>query len=69
MTYRANQSTSLEHSDLRKSPESQLSQYGSKSLGYSDRDIYNRQTANFDIISFKPKEYNETIKQYPKVTL
>ena len=38
-------------------------------MGYSEKDVYNKQNANFNIISLKPKEYNETIKQYPKYTL
>lgn len=49
--------------------QSYLSNYGTKSLGYNERDIYNKQNKNFNIISLKPKQYNETIKQYPKFSL
>ena len=46
-----------------------MSNYGTKSLSVTEKDVYNKQNANFNIISLKPKEYQETIKQYPKYTL
>ena len=38
--------------------QSNLSNYGNKSLGYTEKDIYNRQNKNFNIISLKPNQYN-----------
>ena len=40
--------------------QSNLSNYGNKSLGYgyTEKDIYNKQNKNFNIISLKPNQYN-----------
>jgi hypothetical protein len=38
-------------------------------LGFSDRDIYNKQNPQYNIINFKPKSFRDEIKQYPKITL
>lgn len=48
---------------------SHLSNYGTSSLAFNERDIYNKQNSKFNIISLKPKEVNDQIKVYPKLTL
>ena len=49
--------------------QSSLSTYGSKSLGYTDKDIYSKQNSGFNIISLKAKDYTDEIRQYPKLSL
>lgn len=53
---------------------SHLSNYGSNSLTslpklLNERDIYEKQEKKYNIISIQPKEYQETIKKYPKFHL
>ena len=56
---------------------SQLSNYGSNVLNnesfkaslYNDQEIYKKQEKKFNIITLKPNPYEQTIKQYPKLTL
>lgn len=35
----------------------------------NERDIYEKQEKKYNIITIQPKEYNETIKKYPKYRL
>lgn len=51
------------------SAQSHLSNYGNSSLAFNEREIYNKQNSKFNIISLKPKEVPDQIKQYPKLTL
>lgn len=56
------------------SAKSHLSNYGTSSLGslpkfINERDIYEKQQKKYNIITILPKEYNETIKKYPKYRL
>lgn len=37
-------------------------------LPLNEKDIYRKQEKEFNIISLKPKEYEEHIKKYPKLT-
>ena len=53
---------------------SQLSSVGSNSLKtlnryISDREVYEKQQKNYNIISVQPKEYQDTIKMFPKYHL
>lgn len=48
---------------------SNLSSYGNNSLAFNERDIFSKQNSKFNIISLKPKEVPDAIKQYPKLTL
>ena len=48
---------------------SNLSSYGNNSLAFNQRDIYSKQNSKFNIISLKPKEVPDAIKQYPPLTL
>ena len=48
---------------------SYLSNYGTSSLAFNQRDIYNKQNSKFNIISLKPKGVDDQIKVYPKLTL
>ena len=56
---------------------SQLSNYGSNVLNnesfkaslYNDQEIYKKQEKKFNLITLKPNPYEQTIKQYPKLTL
>ena len=48
---------------------SNLSSYGNSSLAFNQREIYDKQNSKFNIISLKPKEVPDQIKQYPKLTL
>ena len=38
-------------------------------LKIEDKDIYQRQSKQFNIISMEPLSHQETIKKYPKFTL
>lgn len=49
--------------------QSNLSNYGNSSLSVTDREIYNKQSNKFNIISLKPREVKDGIKIYPKYTL
>lgn len=54
------------------SQDSRFSRFGTQSLllpNISDRDIYMKQAKNYNIISIKPNQYNESIKKYPKYHL
>lgn len=51
-----------------------MSNYGSNSLGHlprllNERDIYEKQEKKYNIITIQPKDYQETIKKYPKYHL
>ena len=51
-----------------------MSNYGSNSLGQlprmlNERDIYEKQEKKYNIITIQPKDYQETIKKYPKYHL
>ena len=51
-----------------------MSNYGTSSLGQlprvlNERDIYEKQEKKYNIITIQPKDYNETIKKYPKYHL
>jgi hypothetical protein len=53
---------------------SQLSNIGTNSLKslnryISDREVYEKQQKNYNIISVQPKEYQDTIKMFPKYHL
>lgn len=48
---------------------SNLSNYGTNSLAFNQREIYDKQNTKFNIISLKPKDIPDRIKQYPKLTL
>ena len=53
---------------------SQLSSVGSNSLKtlnryISDREVFEKQQKNYNIISVQPKEYQDTIKMFPKYHL
>lgn len=53
---------------------SQLSNVGSNSLKslnryISDKEVYEKQQKGYNIISVQPKEYEDTIKVYPKYRL
>lgn len=56
------------------SATSTLSNYGTHSLKslnrfISDKEVYEKQQKNYNIISAQPKEYEDTIKIYPKYRL
>ena len=56
------------------SASSQLSNVGSSSLKnlnrfISDKEVYEKQQKNYNIISVQPKEYQDTIKMFPKYRL
>lgn len=36
---------------------------------YNDQEVYKKQEKKFNIITLKPNPYEQTIKQYPKLTL
>jgi hypothetical protein len=36
---------------------------------YNDQEVYKKQEKKFNIITLKPNSYNQTIRQYPKLTL
>lgn len=48
---------------------SNMSHYGTSSLAFNEREVYNKQNNKFDIISLKPKAVHDEIKIYPKLTL
>lgn len=48
---------------------SNLSNYGTNSLSFNQNDIYNKQNTRYNIISVKPKDYDDSIRQFPKFTL
>ena len=51
------------------SAQSHLSSYGNNSLAFNEREIFDKQNSKFNIISLKPKEVPDKIKQYPKFSL
>ena len=54
---------------MRYAAHSNLSSYGNNSLAFNQRDIYSKQNSKFNIISLKPREVEDGIKKYPKLTL
>ena len=52
--------------------DSRFSRLGSQSLvipQIDDKRVYERQAKNYNIINIQPKEYHDTIKQFPKYRL
>ena len=53
--------------------QTRLSNAGSKSLTklplINERDIYEKQQSKYNIITIQPRQYDETIKKYPKYRL
>jgi hypothetical protein len=48
---------------------SNLSNYGTNSLSFNQKDIFNKQNSRYNIINVKPKDYDDSIRQFPKFTL
>ena len=38
-------------------------------INFNQQDIYKKQGHNFDIITYQPKQHDEYIKKYPKLSL
>jgi guanylate kinase len=38
-------------------------------MPYNDEEVYRKQEKKFNIITLRPKEHDQILKQYPKLTL